>query len=98
MEFVFQNFLFSGVCLVRSLSRQEFVFQKFVFSGVCLSGVCLSGVCLSGVCHGAVQSAVFFRKNVVQKFAFSSVKVLRRETLPSPQLEKVKQAIAKCNT
>jgi len=31
MEFVFQNFLFSGVCLVRSLSRQEFVFQEFVF-------------------------------------------------------------------
>ena len=56
MEFVFQNFLFSGVCLVRSLSRQEFVFQKFVFSGVCLSGVCLSGVCLSGVCHGAFSS------------------------------------------
>ena len=42
----------SGVCLVRSLSRQEFVFQEFVFSGVCISGVCLSGVCLSGVCHG----------------------------------------------
>jgi len=43
----------------------------------------------------------FSHKNVVQgkqKFAFSSVKVLRRETLPSPQLEKVKQAIAKCNT
>ncbi len=31
MEFVFQKFLFSGVCLVRSLSRQEFVFQEFVF-------------------------------------------------------------------
>ena len=53
LEFVFQKFLFSGVCLVRSLSRQEFVFQEYVFSGVCLSGVCLSGVCLSGVCHGA---------------------------------------------
>ena len=36
MEVVFQNFLFSGVFLVRSLSRQE-----FVSSGVCLSGVCL---------------------------------------------------------
>ena len=36
MEFVFQKFLFSGVCLVRSLSRQE-----FVLSEVCLSGVCL---------------------------------------------------------
>ena len=31
MEFVFQKFLFSGVCLVRSLSFQEFVFQEFVF-------------------------------------------------------------------
>ena len=41
MEFVFQKFLFSGVCLVRSLSFQEFVFQEFVFSGVCLSGFCI---------------------------------------------------------
>ena len=31
MEFVFQMFLFSGACLVRSLSFQEFVFQEFVF-------------------------------------------------------------------
>ena len=31
MEFVFQKFLFSGVCLVRSLSCQEFVLQEFVF-------------------------------------------------------------------
>jgi len=31
IEFVFQKFLFSGVCLVRSLSRQEFVFPEFVF-------------------------------------------------------------------
>ena len=31
IEFVFQKFLFSGVCLVRSLSCQEFVFQEFVF-------------------------------------------------------------------
>ena len=31
LEFVFQKFLFSGVCLVRSLSRQEFVFPEFVF-------------------------------------------------------------------
>ena len=31
MELVFQMFLFSGVCLVRSLSFQEFVFQEFVF-------------------------------------------------------------------
>ena len=44
----------SGVCLVRSLSRQEFVFQEFVFSGVCISGVCLSGVC-----HGTVKTAKF---------------------------------------
>ena len=31
IEFVFQKFLFSGVCLVRSLSRQAFVFPEFVF-------------------------------------------------------------------
>ena len=54
MEFVFQKFLFSGVCLVRSLSFRSLSFQEFVFSGVCLSGACLS-VCLSGVCHGAVS-------------------------------------------
>ena len=52
--FYFQEFVSSGVCLVRSLSRQEFVFQEFVFSGVCLSGVCHFGVCHSGVCHGAL--------------------------------------------
>jgi len=48
--FFFQEFVSSGVCLVRSLSRQEFVFQEFLFSGVCLSGVCLSGVCHGAAC------------------------------------------------
>ena len=32
MEFVFQNFLFSGVCLVRSLSFRSLSFQEFVFT------------------------------------------------------------------
>ena len=52
LEFVFHKFLFSGVCLVRSLSFRSLSRQEFVSSGVCLSGVCHSGVCHSGVCHG----------------------------------------------
>ena len=56
-----KNFRFSGVCHVRSLSRQEFVLSGVCLSGVwisgvCISGVCLSGVCLSGVCHGTTYT------------------------------------------
>ena len=29
--FIFQIFIFSGVCHVKSLARQEFVFQEFDF-------------------------------------------------------------------
>ena len=72
MEFVFQNFLFSGVCLVRSLSRQEFVFQEFVFSGVCLSGVCLSGVC-----HGAIISTTLKLKKLSIMY-FKSVALVKK--------------------
>ena len=48
VEFVFQKFLFSGVCLVRSLSCQVCLSGVWI-SGVCLLGVWISGVCLSGV-------------------------------------------------
>ena len=37
LEFVFQNFLFSGDCLVRSLSCRSLSFQEFVFQEIVMA-------------------------------------------------------------